>query len=101
MSDVWAHTDETVCVHPGWQRLHGWASIAASFFAIFQGQPLQFVLTGERAEVAGEAAWVHVDENILSSEVGSTVAAINVFRRTPEGWRLVVHHGAPVSPTQE
>jgi len=104
MSDVWEHSDRAVCVHPGWQRLHGWASISASFFAIFQGPPIQFVLTAERVDLDGDVAWVHVDENILSTEVGSTVAAINVFSRSADGdgrWRLVVHHGAPVTPTQE
>jgi ketosteroid isomerase-like protein len=25
-----------------------------------------------------------------------TVAATNIYRRTDDGWRLVLHHGSPV-----
>jgi ketosteroid isomerase-like protein len=97
MSDVWEHSDRVSCVHPGWGRLAGWGAISASFFALFQnGSPLQFILTDERAEVVGDTAWVNVDENILSAEVGGTVAAINLFVRTDDGWRLVAHHGSSV-----
>src|SRR3954470_9621142 len=92
MSDLWEHSDRAVCVHPGWGRLSGWAAISASFFALFQnGQPLQFILTGEQVDIVGETAWVSVDENILSDEVGGTVAALNLFVRDAGEWRLVVH----------
>ena len=99
MSDVWEHSDRAACVHPGWERLTGWGAISASFFALFQnGQPLQFILTGERVDVDGDLAWVSCDENILSSEVGGTVAALNLFARQDGAWRLVVHHGSSVVP---
>ena len=97
MSDLWEHSDRSVCVHPGWGRLTGWGAISASFYALFQNdQPLQFILTGEHCEVVGDTGWVTVDENILSDEVGGTVAAVNLFVRGPNGWRLVVHHGSSV-----
>lgn len=102
MSDLWERSDRAVCVHPGWGRLSGWASISASFFALFQnGQPLQFILTGEKVDVDGDTAWVSVDENILSDEVGGTVAALNLFVRAAGDWRLVVHHGSSVVDRQE
>ena len=99
MSQVWEHSDRATCTHPGWAALRGWAKVAASFFALFQnGQELQFILTEERAEVAGDTAWVCVDENILDVQTGTTVAAVNVFVRRPEhGWRMVVHHASVVS----
>lgn len=99
MSDVWEHSDRAACVHPGWERLTGWGAISASFFALFQnGQPLQFILTGERVDTQGEVAWVSCDENILSTEVGGTVAALNLFARQGGTWRMVVHHGSSVAP---
>ena len=99
MSQVWEHSDRATCTHPGWAALRGWAQVAASFFALFQnGQELQFILTEERAEVAGDTAWVCVDENILDVQTGTTVAAVNVFVRRPgHGWRMVVHHASVVS----
>lgn len=98
MSDLWEHSDRVVCTHPGWSTLRGWASVSASFFALFQGhQHLQFILTEARAELAGEVAWVAVDENILGDAAGGTAAALNVFTRVDGGWRMVVHHASVVA----
>jgi ketosteroid isomerase-like protein len=97
MSDVWEHSDRAWCTHPGWRRLDGWASISASFYAIFTGpQPIQFILTSERAEVVGDAAWVVVDENILGDDAGATASAVNVFVRDGASWRLVAHVASQV-----
>jgi ketosteroid isomerase-like protein len=99
MSDLWEHSDRVSCVHPGWSVLRGWGAVSASFLAIFQGpHRLQFILTEERVTVAGDTAWVTVDENIIGSEAGSTVTALNLFVRhgDRDGWRVVAHHGSSV-----
>ena len=97
MSDVWEHTDRTTCVHPGWPVLQGWASVAASWFALFDGpQRLQFIVTDERVQVQGDVAWVTCNENLLEGAGTSTVAATNVFVRAGERWRMVHHHGSGV-----
>jgi len=100
MSGLWEHTDRVVCTHPGWAVLRGWGQVAASFFALFQNdQHLQFILTNISAQSEGEVAWVSVDENILAeAQPVTTVAALNVFVRVPEGgWRMVAHHASPVT----
>jgi ketosteroid isomerase-like protein len=98
MSDLWEHTDRVTCTHPGWSVLRGWGAVAASWVAMFQGpQRIQFILTDERVEVAGDVGWVTVDENIIGSESGSTVSALNLFALTDRGWRVVAHHGSPVA----
>ncbi len=99
MSAVWEHSDRAACTHPGWATLRGWAPIVSSFAALFRStQTLQFVLTEARATVDGDTGWVTVDENLLGDQGGATVAALNLFTRTPDGgWRLVVHHGSPVN----
>lgn len=104
MSDLWERSDRSSCTHPGWATLRGWGSIAASFFALFQGpQQLQFVLTEERVSVVGDLAWVSVDENLLGAQVGATVAALNLFvRGSPNGeWRMVCHHGSVVGNSED
>jgi len=99
MSDVWEHADRVSCTHPGWRTLHGWGAVSGSWFALFGGpSPLQFILTNEVVEVAGDAAWVTVDENLISADGGGTVAAVNLFVRAGERWRLVAHHGSAVAP---
>jgi ketosteroid isomerase-like protein len=97
MSDLWERSDRALCTHPGWAMLEGWGAVAASFFALFQnGSQLQFVLTRERATVVGDAAWVSLDENLLGDQGGVTVAAVNLFVRRDDGWRMVGHHGSVV-----
>lgn len=99
MSDVWEHSDRVVCTHPGWRTLRGWGAVSGSWFALFGGpSPLQFILTAEAVAVAGDTAWVTVDENLINADGGGTVAALNVFVRSEGRWRLVAHHGAPVAP---
>jgi ketosteroid isomerase-like protein len=73
--------------------------VSGSWFALFGGPtPLQFILTDEVVSVAGDAAWVTVDENLISADGGGTVAAVNLFVRAGERWRLVAHHGSAVAP---
>jgi hypothetical protein len=99
MSALWERSDRVVCTHPGWATLEGWGSVAASFFALFQGgQQIQFVLTRERATRVGDSAWVSLDENLLGDQGGVTVATVNIFVRAPDSdrWRMVCHHGSVV-----
>jgi ketosteroid isomerase-like protein len=97
MSDIWEHSDRVSCTHPGWSVLRGWGAVAASWLAMFQGpQQIQFILTDEHVERAGDTAWVTLDENIIGDQAGSTVSALNVFVRSADGWRLVAHHGSAV-----
>lgn len=100
MSDCWEHSDRVVCTHPGWRTLRGWGAVSGSWFALFGGpSPLQFILTDEEVVTAGDVAWVTVDENLITAEMGGgTVAALNLFVRDATGWRLVAHHGSPVAP---
>jgi hypothetical protein len=103
MSDVWEHSDRSLCTHPGWVTLRGWGKISASFFALFQGsQHLQFVLTDEHGEIVGDAGWVSLDENLLGDQGGATVAALNVFIRDVQGnWRMTCHHGSAISGSSD
>lgn len=100
MSDCWEHSDRIVCTHPGWRTLRGWGAVSGSWFALFGGPSrLQFILTDEVVAVSGDAAWVTVDENLISPEMGGgTVAALNLFVRGDDRWLLVAHHGSPVAP---
>ncbi len=100
MSDVWLHTDGVACTHPGWSTLRGWPAVAASWFALFQGDPaVQFILTEVHPTVAGDTGWVTLDENLIAADGAQTVAALNLFQRIGSRWRLVVHHGSGIAPS--
>jgi len=98
MSDLWAHDDRVVCVHPGWTTLRGWAAVASSWAALFGGpQRLQFIVTDDHVVLAGDVAWVTCDENLLAGEGSATIASLNLFARDAAGgWKMLGHHGAPV-----
>jgi ketosteroid isomerase-like protein len=102
---------ETVSVvHPGWPVLRGRREVMRSYALIMANtEYIQFFLTDVEVAVDGDTALVTCTENILTGGpadedsdsglgplVGGLVVATNVFRRTPEGWRLWVHHGSPV-----
>jgi ketosteroid isomerase-like protein len=98
MSEVWLHEDHVVCTHPGWASLHGWPAVAASWFALFQGDhPMQFILTKVTATVRGDTGWVTVDENLIAGPQAQTVAAVNLFERHADGWKLVLHAGSGIA----
>lgn len=98
MSDVWEHSDRIACTHPGWATLHGWGAVSGSWFALFGGpQQLEIILTNDVVAVAGDTAWVTVDENLINRDASGTVAALNVFVRQGDRWAMVAHHGSPVA----
>jgi ketosteroid isomerase-like protein len=107
LSGLWLE-DEISCVHPGWPVLSGLGEVLRSYALIMANtEYIQFFLTDVKVNVLADTALVTCTENILSggpaSEsgelgplVGQLVVATNVFRRTPEGWKLWAHHGSPV-----
>ena len=100
------------CVHPGWSPLHGRETVLRSWTMIMANTSfIQFVLTDVEVTVAGEVAVVTCGENMLTDLpvdpdalpgeavaglAGGRAVATNVFRRTPGGWRLWLHHASPV-----
>ncbi|THA60136.1 DUF4440 domain-containing protein [Streptomyces sp. A0958] len=96
------------CVHPGWPVLSGRGEVLRSYALIMANtEYIQFFLTDVGVSMTGDTALVTCTENILSGGpaeegsslgplVGQLVVATNVFRRTPDGWKLWSHHGSPV-----
>lgn len=105
MEEIWADDDGVVCVHPGAEPIRGRAAVMRSWLALMAGAPyIQFFLTDVSACVVGDLASVTCTENVLSAGTdtpvggfaGGSAAATNVLRRTPQGWRLWIHHASPV-----
>ena len=97
MVAVWDHGEHAVCIHPGWPMLRTWPHVEDSWRRILGGPGRnQFILTNEAVTIQGDVAVVTLDENLVDVGGTGTVAATNVYARTPDGWRLVIHHGSPV-----
>ena len=107
MEKVWAKNAEIQCGHPGWRVLRGWGPVMQSWKRIFDNTPsMHFALTDVKVEVRGEIAWVTLYENLSSSLEGQDYSAAilttNMFQKTADGWRMILHHGSSVSqPTDE
>jgi len=97
MEALWERSDRVTCVHPGWPILRGWPTVLQSWRQIFAGPGHnQFILTNLSVSVEGDIAWVTVDENLVDGAASGTIAATNMFARSGDQWRLIVHHGSPV-----
>jgi len=102
MEEVWAKDADIQCGHPGWRILRGWGPVMQSWKRIFENTPaVQFTLTDVKIEVSGKLAWVTQYENLASSIEGQTFSAAilttNMFQKTADGWRMILHHGSSVS----
>ncbi|MEL7210598.1 MAG: nuclear transport factor 2 family protein, partial [Actinomycetota bacterium] len=86
MTSVWETSDRVVCVHPGWPILRGWTAVEESWRRIFGGPGRnQFIVTNDRVDLAGDTAWVTLDENLVAEGATGTIAATNLFVRGPDG----------------
>ena len=96
----WADEDDIVCIHPGGPRLVGAGAIRAAFDAMFAHGGSIHAKPEHIRRVDSLASAVHsVLERVevLSQEgpLQATVLATNVYHKTPQGWRMVVHHASP------
>ena len=100
----WADEDEVVCVHPGGPRVVGALAIRAAFDAMFSNGSIRAVPQQVR-KVESLTSVVHnVLERIEVLTQGGPahayVLATNVYHRTAQGWRMVVHHASPGSQNE-
>jgi ketosteroid isomerase-like protein len=105
MMEVWADEDEIVCVHPGGPRLTGTEQVREAWRQIFAGgQTLRFRLLRQHA-INGMTLVVHTVYEQITTEAEARarqpMIATNVYMRTENGWRMVVHHASPAPATPE
>lgn len=105
MMQVWDDDDDIVCVHPMGPCLKGPEAVGQSWREIFDsGSPMRFEVA-QRRFTRNETISVHcVTERINHGprlQNRSTVIATNVYKKTPFGWRMIVHHASPGGDEQE
>ena len=96
----WADEDDIACIHPGGARLLGSAAIRAAFELMFANGGAIPVTAEHTRRVDSVASAVHhvlerVDVMTSEGRVQAYVLATNVYHKTAQGWRLVVHHASP------
>lgn len=102
MMTVWSDDEEIVCIHPGSQRLSGYAMVREGWRRIFEGGTRLKVQLLALSTVHGPFTAVHsvIEQIDLVGEkhLSAPVAATNVYVRSAVGWRMIVHHASPVPP---
>ena len=113
MLDLWLDDPEALCVHPGALPVRGTSAISRSWALIMANTPyIQFFLTDVEVSLRGEpadVASVTCTENVLTGDAstgtdsfgGAKAVATNVFVRTPDGWRMWIHHASPVLSAED
>lgn len=98
----WADEDDIVCIHPGGPRVVGLGAIRAAFDAMFaHGGSIHVRPESIRRVDSLASAVHHVLEKVeVMTPEGPGMAyilATNVYHKTAQGWRMVVHHASPGS----
>jgi len=96
----WADEDDIVCVHPGGPRIVGVAAIRGAFEVLFSNGGTLQVKPEHVRRIHSMASAVHnviekVEVLTAQGPVHASVLATNVYHKTPQGWRLVLHHASP------
>jgi ketosteroid isomerase-like protein len=109
MERVWKHSDDVVCVHPGWDLFRGWTAVRESWMTIFQNtERIQFIITNAKVRafeniVAVVVCLENIETIINQDKIIMGVIATNIFERQhivrndEDEWLMIHHHGSPVS----
>ena len=104
MMDLWADDEGIQCIHPMGARLTGRQAVEEGWRRVFASSGAMHFRMSDAAYTPDQDLSVHtVHENIMvegrEAEGESVVIATNIYRRTEDGWRIILHH-ASVAPTQ-
>ncbi|WP_034295457.1 nuclear transport factor 2 family protein [Herbaspirillum sp. RV1423] len=97
---LWADDEEIVCIHPGAPRLVGHAAIRSTWEDILARGGLHIQPRQLHAAHSITTAVHSVIEEIRhpdNAQPDVHVIATNIYMKTVQGWRIVVHH-ASVAP---
>jgi ketosteroid isomerase-like protein len=109
MEQIWKHSDDVVCVHPGWDLFRGWTAVRESWMTIFQNtERIQFIITNAKVRafeniMAVVVCLENIETIINQDKIRMGVIATNIFERQrivrndEDEWLMIHHHGSPVS----
>ncbi|HEU4623097.1 MAG TPA: nuclear transport factor 2 family protein [Burkholderiaceae bacterium] len=100
MMNCWADEDDVVCIHPGGRKLTGHRAIRQGWTEIFANGPVHARAVSVHVQQSMMMAIHSVVEQVqVMGDRGRTVVnvfATNVYGKTPNGWRMVLHHASLV-----
>ncbi|TLX86616.1 MAG: DUF4440 domain-containing protein [Thaumarchaeota archaeon] len=110
MEEVWKHSNDVICIHPGWEMFSSWTAIRESWVRIFENtKMIRFLVTNIKIKAFEKIAVVICLENIDSNiEDGNSirmgVIATNIFEKQnvnsnkyDNQWLMIHHQGSSVA----
>ncbi|HEY7108449.1 MAG TPA: nuclear transport factor 2 family protein [Nitrososphaeraceae archaeon] len=108
MEQVWKHSDDITCIHPGWEMFTSWTAVRESWVTIFQNtRSIKFFVTNIKVKAFDKIAIVVCLENINSvldeqNSFKMGVFATNIFEKQSindddNAWLMMHHHGSAVA----
>lgn len=98
----WADEDDILCIHPGGSRLIGAGAIRTAYEALFAQAGAVNVQAQRLRKIESMGCEIHSVVERLTVMVPEGpqevfLLATNVYHKTAQGWRMVVHHVSPGS----
>jgi hypothetical protein len=98
MGAVWAEQPSPVCVHPGGDLLQDRSEVLRSWREVLTGAERPELQYRVIQRTASEGLAVHLVEELIrpsrSREEPNRILAMNVYRKTADGWRMTAHHAS-------
>lgn len=98
----WADEDDILCIHPGGPRLIGAGAIRLAYESLFAQAGAVSVQAQQLRKIETVVCEIHsvVERLTVMTQQGPQevfLLATNVYHKTAQGWRMVVHHVSPGS----
>jgi ketosteroid isomerase-like protein len=94
MAQIWA-ADDVICIHPGSQVIVGYEAVLRSWRHILTNAELPEIKIVVLNRLISDMLVVHlVEERITTGDNYAAVLATNVYKKYPQGWLMVEHHGS-------
>lgn len=104
ISDLWLQDDDVCCTHPGAGRIVGYSAVRASWAAILSAGALPIRALARRSFESPTLAVSNLVEELVVMQANARrlvhVLASNAYVKTPAGWKMVLHAGAPAPEGQ-
>jgi ketosteroid isomerase-like protein len=100
MMEIWAEADHVVCVHPvGGHQLRGREAVLEGWIHVFARElDMRITLSDVTRTRIGNLAVHAGHENIVRRAdpgVRGIVVFTNVYERSADGWKMILHHASP------
>lgn len=95
---LWINDELVRCIHPGGPLLVGATAIRDSFARLFERGPVMAQAVDVQRLVTEQLCVHQVREQVQLPGGGGKLAwvqATNVYLKTEQGWRMVLHHASP------